>query len=108
MEKTKDARIKKEHSRLKNLFSHLNEHQLSTLDGLLQRLSFMRIALEDMEEEIKQHGVTDDGKERAAARTYNAMIKNYSSVMKQVISAYPLPAEEKKKDALLEFVAKRA
>lgn len=101
----KDKRIKKESQRLHALFKDLPKDTLKLLDGLLIRAAYMRVALEDYEEDLDEKGYVEMfsqsekaepyERERPVARLYNTMNKNYQSIMKQLADQLPaqLPAD---------------
>lgn len=88
----KDERIKKELSRLKKLYKDLPEDRKKLAEKLLERAAFMAISLSEMEATINVEGnmVTmpqgDYEIDRAhpLLTVYNAMIKNYAAVIKQL------------------------
>nr|DAF05482.1 MAG TPA: terminase small subunit [Caudoviricetes sp.] len=88
----KDERIKKEFSRLKKLYKDLPEDRKKIAEKLLERAAFMAVSLSEMEETINVDGnmVTmpqgDYEIDRAhpLLTVYNAMIKNYAAVIKQL------------------------
>ena len=92
--KNKDAQdaIKKETSRIKKLYKDLPENRKKLAEKLIERAAFMLVSLEEMERQINQDGnmVTmpqgDYEIERAhpLLTVYNAMIKNYTAVIKQL------------------------
>lgn len=95
---SKDSRIKKEKRRLKNKFSSLDKDLMDIVDPLLDNASFMRVTLEDLQENINENGITITyqngenqwGKKKSPeAEMYNTMIKNYSAINKQLIDLIP-------------------
>lgn len=88
----KDERIKKEYSRLKKLYKDLPDDRKKLSEKLLERAAFMSVSLSEMEETITAEGnmVTmpqgDYEIDRAhpLLAVYNAMIKNYAAVIKQL------------------------
>lgn len=113
MEMSKDDRVKKEIIRLKKLLKDLPEDKLKIADGMIKRVSFMQVTLEDLEEDIKANGMielfaqnkeVEYDRERPSVRIYNTIIKNYASAMKQIVDMLPQVDGVKKKDQLLEFL----
>lgn len=100
-EKGRDRRVKAEIKRLTGLFEDIDENKKSCIDGLIKRASFMRVTLEDYEEDIRISGSTEKftqspltppyERERPVIRLYNTMNKNYQSIMKQLADALPEP-----------------
>ena len=46
----------KEYQRLKNLFTNVDESKSELVDELLRKASFLKVELDDLEEQIKLHG----------------------------------------------------
>ena len=113
---SKDKRIKQEIDRLQKVFSGIPDGQKTIINGQINRAAFMRVTLEELEALINegsvvekyQHGANQSGmKESAVLQAYNSTIKNYTAVIKQLISL--LPTEEKKAEktnALLNIMNK--
>lgn len=112
-ELTKDDRVKREVLRIKKLLRDLPEDRLKMADGVIKRAAFMAIQLEDLEEDIKEHGNVESfrqnreceyDRERPATRIYNTVVKNYQSAIKYLVDLIPPQEGVKKKDQLLEFL----
>jgi hypothetical protein len=115
-ELTKDARIKKEFNRLKRIFKMLPKDQLISVQSLMKNAAFMAVTLEDLQMAINENGVISEykngenqfgTKKSPEVDVYNTMIKNYSSVVKQLCDFLPDSGEGKnggKDDALMNFV----
>lgn len=88
----KEAEIKKERQRLKKLYKDLPDDRKKLSEKLIERAAFMSVSLAEMEETINDEGniVTmpqgDYEIDRAhpLLSVYNAMIKNYAAVIKQL------------------------
>lgn len=106
MSKNKEERIKEEIDRLKSAFVGVDEKDLSLIKGSIEEAGFMKATLEDLKETINSDGSTDlfiQGsskyiRESPAMKTYNALIKNYTNIMKNIIDKFPrsdvkLPAD---------------
>lgn len=98
-ELSKDSRIKKEEKRLTEIFKDAGEDGKAINEGLIQRAAYMRITLEDWEDDINENGIVEMftqsertppyEKERVVARLYNTMNKNYQSIIKQLSDLLP-------------------
>ena len=97
-EKEKEARIRDELARLKSLFENIPDNQKALVEGLIQNAAFMKITLEDIQVRVMNEGVTDvyqNGenqkgvKQAAALQSYNALVKNYDSVIKHLNTYLP-------------------
>jgi hypothetical protein len=114
--KTKEERIKTEERRLRQLFKDMPKDTKTLYEGLIKRAAYMRITLEEYEEDIKKNGyvelfvqakgVDPYDRERPVVRQYNIMNKNYQSIIKQINNALPAPIPEKAKDELDEFLSR--
>jgi len=113
---TKDERIKKEIKRLRTLLKDIPDNKLKVAEGLIKRASFMLVTLEDLELDLNTEGTVETfsqtkgieyDRERPAAKLYNAFIKNYTSLCKQLLDLIPNETTKKEaSDDLLEFVQK--
>lgn len=110
---SRDDRIKLEIERLKQLLTDVPENKLSAAEGLIKRVAFMAITLEDLEKDMNENGTVEPfsqgggppyDRQRPAAQIYNTTVKNYTTACKQLtdlIPAGPPPKEApKEKDAL--------
>ena len=92
MEKAK--RIRKEENRLKKIYKNIKDEKKQTVQGLIQRAAFMRVTLEDFEEDLDQNGfvemfqqgINQDPYERKrpVADLYNTMNTSYQKIIKQL------------------------
>lgn len=118
-ELSKDERIQREIRRLNRIFKNIPKNQKAVIDGLIRRAAYMRVTLEEMEEDLNTNGYTElfsqseklepYERERPVARLYNAMNKNYQTIMKQLaefVEKEPPPVKEQS-DGFDEFVAGR-
>lgn len=103
-DKTKQERIADSVKAMTELFKkqHMQPDKLEAADGIIQRVAFMQITLEDLEANINEFGTTEGfsqtegityDRERPASAIYNRTIKNYISACKQLFDL--LPTEEK-------------
>lgn len=108
----KDTRIQAEYSRLMEFYKPLPAHKLGVVQPLIQNSAFMKVTLEDLQETINQQGCSDEyqnganqrGKKSSAElQSYNALIKNYTAVQKQLVAMLPEPAEVNKLSEFLEL-----
>lgn len=110
----KRKKIKQQKNKLKKIFNQLDKGTFSLVQNLINELAFMSITLEENRQHIEEHGVKElymNGKgqfgykESVESKNYNAMIKNYSNIVKQLVDF--LPDKEKKGagEDLLKFIA---
>ena len=119
-ELTKDERIIKEERRLKRIYKNIDKDNKAIIDGLIQRAAYMRVTLEDWEEDIMENGYyemftqsekTDPyERERPVARLYNTMNANYQKIIKQLSDLVPKEAPTKgvEDDGFADFINSRA
>lgn len=110
----KKKEIKKEINKLTKIFKKIDVNIYNIAKNLIDEAAFMSVTLKENRKYIEEHGVKElymNGKgqfgykESVESKNYNTMIKNYSSVIKQLIDF--LPKEEKKNagEDLLKFIA---
>ena len=115
-ELSKDEKIQKEIRRLNRIYRNIPKNQKAVIEGLIRRAAYMRVTLEEMEEDLNINGYTESftqskdlapyDRERPIARLYNTMNKNYQTIMKQLaefVEKEPAPAKEQS-DGFNEFV----
>ncbi len=102
-------RIAEELKRMEEFFEDADANQRAIVTPLLQNCAFMRTTLEDLQEiilkegcvEVYQNGQHQSGvKQSASLQSYNALIKNYSSVIKSILALLPL----QKKSAVFDLI----
>lgn len=111
----KDTRIKQEEKRLKQIYKDLPKDILSVYDGLIKRAAFMRIELEDYEQDLIENGYIEMftqsektapyQRERPVARLYNSLVKNYQTTIKQLTYNLPEQLFDDPAEEILKFVA---
>lgn len=96
--KTKESRIKAEKARLETLYSDLPESRHRVAAGLIDRAAFMRIELEDLEEDLRKNGWAEmfsQGNQepypraRPQGQSYNTMNANYLKVIQKLDTMLP-------------------
>ncbi|MEK5060492.1 hypothetical protein BK126_04490 [Paenibacillus sp. FSL H7-0326] len=95
----RDKRIKKELTRIKKSLKEVPKDKLTAAEGLIHRAAFLRIELEDLEEDINCHGSTElfqNGPDalpitrvRASAQQHNNVIRNYTTVCRNLADLIP-------------------
>lgn len=106
----KEKEIKKEVVELTKIFKDMDKDRRPFADRLIKQAAFMSITLKELQEtlntdgsiELFKNGSQEMLREHPAAKTYNTMIKNYSSAIKQLIDM--LPPSDKESDELLDFL----
>ena len=102
---SKSERIEKELTRISKIFEKADGNDRIIIFPLLQNAAFMKVTLEDLQEIINAEGVTEEYqnganqrgiKQSATLQSYNALIKNYTSVVKALMQY--VPSEVRKSD----------
>jgi hypothetical protein len=111
---SKVSRIEAETRRLKTVYSRVNPKKKKIIDGLIHRAAYMRITLEEYEEDINQNGSVEMfsqsesqepyERERPVARLYNSMNKNYQSIIKQLSDNIPDEPPKNQNNPIAEFM----
>ncbi|QMV43733.1 hypothetical protein [Cohnella cholangitidis] len=94
---SREERIKREFNRLKRLLKDIPKEKYSAAEGIVRRVSFMAITLEDLEVDINASGAVeeftqgDNSYERArpSVQIYNTTVKNYATACKQLTDLVP-------------------
>ena len=98
----KEERIQAELDRISETFQDVPEKERSVIDPLLQNYAFMKVTLEDLQEEINRDGIAETyqngenqsgQKENSKLKSYNRLVKNFESVAKTLMKQ--LPVEDK-------------
>lgn len=103
----------KELNKLKRIFKDIEPDKAKIVEKLISNAAFMAESLDDLQEIIREKGFTEEYhnganqsgvKKCSEVEIYNTMIKNYSSVIKQLVDLLP---EEAKGggDELLDFIS---
>ena len=98
-ELTKSERISTEEARLRKNYKEIKRDKAAIVDGLIRRAAYMRVSLEDMENDLDDKGFYElfsqsesqepYERERPVARQYQSMNKNYQSIIKQLSDLLP-------------------
>ena len=110
----KRKKIRLLRNKFKKLFKELDKPTFSLVENLINELAFMSVTLEDNRKHIEEYGVKEiymNGKgqfgykESVESKNYNAMIKNYTNVVKQIIDFLPKTEKKTAGEELLGFIA---
>jgi hypothetical protein len=113
VEVPKAERIKKEITKLRKLLKDIPKDQMRAAEGIVQRVAFMQVTLEDLEDDINDNGTVESfsqtegieyDRERPAVRIYNATIRNYTSACKQLFDLIPDDKPKPEADELMGFL----
>ena len=99
MDNNIEKRISSEVLRLQNALANCSEDRKAAIDGLIRRAAFMRVKLEDLEEDIKVNGVVEMftqsekappyERKRPSVEIYLNLSKNYQTAVKQLNDLLP-------------------
>ena len=106
----------KELKKLEKIFKDIEPSKRQTVEKLIENAAFMAESLAELQEIIREKGFVEEYhnganqsgvKKCSEVEIYNTMIKNYSSVIKQLVDLLP---EEAKGggDELLDFISGRS
>ena len=96
--RSKKKRIQNELDKISIVFENVPEKERSVIDPLLQNFAFMKVTLEDLQEEINRDGISETyqngenqsgQKENSKLKSYNRLIKNFESVTKTLMRYIP-------------------
>lgn len=96
--RSKKKRIQNELDKISIVFEKVPEKERSVIDPLLQNFAFMKVTLEDLQEEINRDGISETyqngenqsgQKENSKLKSYNRLIKNFESVTKTLMRYIP-------------------
>lgn len=111
--------VRKEQKRIDMLFRGedkkltIDSNRYNAIKGLISQAAFMGVMLDDLISQMYVVGVTEEyknganqfgTKESTQSKSYNAMVKNYVTVIRTLADLTP---EQQAKDELLDFIKKR-
>lgn len=98
---------------LRTVFENINDNKSKLALSLLDKADFMNTTLLELEKKVKDDGVITEmaqgsyviERENPALRSYNTTIKNYASVVKQIVDLLPESEDKQVGEDLLKFIA---
>lgn len=106
-------RTSKELNKLKKIFKNIEPDKQKIVEKLISNAAFMAESLEELQEAIREKGFVEEYhnganqsgvKKCSEVEIYNTMIKNYSSIIKQLVDLLPNEARSGG-DELLDFIS---
>lgn len=94
----KDKRIKNEISELNKIFNDIPKDKAKLVEGLIQNAAFMRVTLEELQQEVIENGAViqcqsgngfDTIKDNPAQKAYTTMVARYTQIISQLQSLLP-------------------
>lgn len=105
--KAKENKIMNEVDRLSKNYAGIDGKKRAIIRGLIQRAAFMRVTLNELEDDLNENGFTEmfsQGdqtpyeRKRPVADLYNTMNANYQKIIKQMTDLLPKDEEKPKID----------
>lgn len=105
------TRIKRETERLQKIFADLDENKKDLIQPLIERAAFIRISMEDLEEELLETGWTEtykNGKDQegvkksAAAASYVKLVTDLNAIVRQLLDIVPAKRKASKLEGFLD------
>jgi hypothetical protein len=99
----KDKEIKKKIKELETMLQDVVPGKKKLCDGLIANAAFMSVSLLELQDQINKNGMVSEyqnganqwgTKKSPEIEVYATMIKNYSTIMKQLIDLFPDEAKE--------------
>ena len=110
MDMSKEARVKREVSRLKKVFAGMGEDEAAVCDGLVVQAARLRVLLDDAWADISEKGDVEMftqsenappyERKRPVAELYNAREKNYQTAIRQLLDRMPQGTKDAAEDIL--------
>jgi hypothetical protein len=107
------AKINNEIVRLTSLFDKIDDNARNVVLSLIDSAAFMTVMLRELEIEINKNGCISEykngenqygTKKSPEVEVYNAMVKNLSSVIKQLTDLIPKDERGKSNDELMKYL----
>ena len=106
---------RKELNKRKNLYKNMPKDKLKINEDLMKRAVFMQEKLAEMEQRIDSDGLLVSmpqgnysiDRAHPLISQYNAMVKNYTTIIKQLNEVVPAADADKAGEALLQFAIKK-
>ncbi len=105
--------IEKEKKRLFSIFKDLPKNKKDTVSGLIDNAAFMSVQMQLMADRITEEGVTikyQNGenqwgfKKSPDVETYNSFIKQYTTIIKQLVDMLPVEATKDIREEIREWL----
>lgn len=110
MDMSKEARVKREYTRLKKVFSGLSKDEAAVCEGLMVQAARLRVLLDDAWADISVNGDVEMftqsenappyERKRPVAELYNAREKNYQTAIRQLLDRMPQGTRDAAEDIM--------
>lgn len=109
-----DKRITAAERKIKAFFKNLDSDKKKFIEPPIHQLAVIQVTLDRLSEEINNNDILENfeqgsqkfRRENPALKSYNATIKSYTTLYKQLIDLLPNNDAEKAGQALMTFAAK--
>ena len=108
----KDIEIKKEITRLTNLYKDVERSKRLTAKNLIEEAALMKSTLKELKSLIDVNGPIDEMpqgeysilREHPALKSYNTMVQRYSTIIKQLMDLLPKEQQKEIDDGFEDFL----
>ena len=108
----KDKEIKREITRLTNLYKDVDRVKRLTAKNLIEEAASMKSTLKELKALIDEHGPIDEMpqgeysilREHPALKSYNTMVQRYSGIIKQLMDLLPKDQQKEIDDGFEDFL----
>ena len=108
----KDKEIKREITRLTNLYKDVDRVKRLTAKNLIEEAAFMKSTLKELKFLIDEKGPIDEMpqgeysilREHPALKSYNTMVQRYSTIIKQLMDLLPKEQQKEIDDGFEDFL----
>lgn len=108
----KDKEVKKEVTRLTNLYKDVERVKRLTAKNLIEEAAYMKATLKELKEAIDEHGPIDEMpqgaysilREHPALKSYTTMVQRYSGIIKQLTDLLPKEQQKEVDDGFEAFL----
>lgn len=110
MKQSKEARVRKEYTRLKRVFDGLSSDEATVCEGLMVQAARLRVLLDDAWLDISEKGDVEMftqsentppyERKRPVAELYNAREKNYQAAIRQLLDRMPQGSRDAAEDIM--------
>lgn len=107
-----EKEINAEMRKIKPLFKNISKERKTLIDRQIYQLAFIQVTLNRLVIEVNKSDILEDfiqgaqkfKRENSALRSYNATIKSYIALSKQLCEMLPNDEKQKAGEALMQFV----
>lgn len=98
--------------RVEKVLEEIPEERQAMAQSLYDELSFMQATMDQLKQQVKEHGAVDYFKQGAqefwrespALTAYNKSVQRYNQTFKQLLDMLPDPEDKPQSDELMDFI----